>query len=197
MGKLGGITTLLALVLALAGCTGAVVDPEAVVVTPSVSPVFIYPNGQATPDPVPVVSPAPAGPATVAPVQLDLECLPPTPGVMKWLHHTGSADLPESGVAMVYAGPGDTPGEDWWVVAAVSFSDSGGSMQRFDVSYLTNSPDDDLDQGERWIGVGGQGRPMPGIIRQSVNWDGVSWRGARLDQGLAAQAKAYSCLPDQ
>jgi len=137
----------------------------------------------------------------------DLACLPPTDGVVEWLHAHGYSP-PATDIAMVYAGEGEQTGEEWWVVAAVSYSDAWGGAEcagtygnedwgceypRNDVSFLTNAPSPYQPSGEtRWINIG---RPLGGQPG-SVTWEDVVWTGERLSKGKDAQVKALSCLPE-
>ena len=181
--------------LLIAGCTAGQASPTApdTPIAPSSSPTVS-------------VSPLPAGSDNVLTKDDSLTCQAPSNAVMDWLHDHGNKDLLTSEVAVVYAGEGNNPGENWWVVAAVSYSDAWGGAQctgdpngpdrhctfpRNDVSFLTNAPSTDKPSGDLWISIG---RPL-GADPGSVDWSNVSWTGERLSHGLEAQQAALSCLP--
>jgi len=76
---------------------------------------------------------------------------------------------------------GDTPGQNWWVVAAAT--SMSFPPYRLEASLLTNS--------HMWIDVTDYDS-----VGQRGHWDNVSWLGERLSRGLQAQKKALSCLPN-
>jgi len=127
---------------------------------------------------------------------------------MAWIHAHGYESFSPEDAAMVYVGEGNNYGEDWWVVAAVSYSDAWGGAEctgtieggdrtcefpRSDVSFLTNAPSENKPSGEQWINIG---RPLGGAPG-SVSWGSVKWTEERLARGQKAQQVALSCLVDQ
>ncbi len=144
------------------------------------------PTAPAVPRP-PVASSAPATPAPVA--SGELTCVAPDEQVLGWLHGRVRDDLPASDAVMVEVGPGDSPSETWWVVAARSYSDAWGQSGEYNpVTFLTTAADD--SGAGRWIAVG---RAL-GASKGSTDWSDVSWTGDRLARGQQAQALALSCL---
>jgi hypothetical protein len=90
---------------------------------------------------------------------------------------------------MVEVGPGDDPGDVWWVVATRGYSDAWGVRGEYNPpSYLTTTPSG-VDA-VKWIYVGRALQAPAG----STDWSAVSWTGERLERGKAAQAAAQACL---
>jgi len=90
---------------------------------------------------------------------------------------------------MVAVGPGNQPGESWWIVAIVTNPPDGVTIGT--AVFLTNNPSPRQPSGDQWILVGY--RQNSGPLEDLWSW--VPWDEQRLSLGRAAQAKALSCLP--
>ncbi|MBD8057971.1 hypothetical protein IC607_03200 [Cellulomonas sp. JH27-2] len=174
----GALALAAAAALVLGGCSaGSVPEPEPTRPVPTVAP----------PRPSVVPTRTPATSATRVSTA-DLVCVDPTGWAMRWLRDRFRDDLPASDVVMVEVGPGDDPSQTWWIVEARSTSDGWGDpTEENPLSFLaTREPDGAVDA----ISVGRALEAAHG----TTDWSKVSWEGARLARGEAAQKLAVSCL---
>jgi len=165
-------------VLVLGGCgAGSTPEPEPTGPVPRVT----SPRPSAVPTSTPSASAVHVSTA-------DLACVDPTDWAMAWLHDRFRDDLPASDVVMVKVGPGDDPSRTWWIVEARSTSDAWGDpTEENPLSFLaTREPDGAVDA----VSVGRALEAAHG----TTDWSSVSWEGARLERGEAAQKLAVSCL---
>ena len=186
-----------ALLLAVAGCTSAPppVPPPSVVSEVPPTPISTPRPSTSSAASHATQSPTASQSEQLAPLPTQaLTCIPPTPAVMDWLRSEGRgvSGLPRSDVTMVEVGPGNDPDETWWIVAAVSYSDSWGPYEYEPETFLTTTPGEEDPGLGKWIDVGRALNAPEG----TYDWSNVSWTGERLARGKRAQAKALTCIPD-
>jgi hypothetical protein len=193
-----GLALLCGILVSACACTAGQPEPP--------RPTSPDPTPAATPVATPVAataanpgaSTASGGPSSPAPspspdalAGTGFTCVPADDRTLSWLRTRGAArpDLPASDVVMVEVGPGDDPHDEWWIVAARSYSDGWGAGREYNpLSFLTTVPSGAAD--EKWIFVGRALMAPAG----SADWSAVSWTGQQLEHGRQAQGAALSCL---
>lgn len=180
----------LALVCGVAAVAGACTRDDAAPV-PSLSRSADPPVVPVTAVPAPSSSvPTEPSPGVVSVATPALTCVPADDDLdLTSLKRFGAlrADLTPADLVTVEVGPGDDPGETWWIVATASHSDAWGSEGAdTPLTFLSTAP----SGGDTWINVS---RALQAPVG-STDWSRVSWTGEKLARGQQAQALAISCL---
>jgi len=179
---------------AISGCTSVLNVPLTSKNLPTPAPA---PTGFVTPAPGDEDAPEPSETAPASEVGVPAvgpvgACQPASREVLDWI--SSAYSRPSSKVVMVSVGQGNTAGEYWWVVAWTGHFNTAMPRATYKKTYLTNGTSPDKPSGDVWIELGLVDADTNSPVFSTDDWGAVSWTGARLAAGKAAQQKALSCL---